>query len=362
MSDVAQFDDSFEDLGEFDGEEFEDVGAGEAAPAPEPAPISIEARARTMGWKPLPTDPRNPQPDEFRGDPRYHRGAAEFIAHGEAELPVLRDNNRRMSEKLARLEPEMDTLRKTVTEQAAAIRRATALAERADETGYKRALAELEAQRREAVRIGDETAFDQVQARIDTMVQTRAAEPPAPTAEPPAPVVEGEWPETTAFKRDNPWVMTDPVLRQAMISAHGAMLDNFPNMSRSEQYDRAKRLVMEAHPAKFPREPALATEPDLDPEYEDEPPVAREPAPPPAAPRARPPARAAVLAPSAPQRPGEGRRSVWDQIPEEERAEARKGYEYSLKGDPEQPASEFVALYLNSKLNPLDLRARRKKA
>jgi hypothetical protein len=347
MSDVAQFDDSFEDLGEFEGDEFEDLGA-ERVGEPEPAPVSVEARARAMGWKPL---------AEFKGDPRRWTDAAAFIAHGEEELPILRDQNRRMSERLARLDPEMESLRKTVAEQAAAIKYVQGLAKRADEIGYKRALAELEAQRRGAVETGDTVAFDQVQAQIDTLVQTRAAEPPEPA---PAPVVEGEWPETTAFKRDNPWVMTDPVLRQAMISAHGAMLDNFPTLSRTEQYERAKRLVMEAHPAKFPRQPAA--EPELDPEYEDEPPVAREPAPPPAAPRARPPARAAVLAPSAPQRPGEGRRSVWDQIPEDERADARSGYQYALKGDPDLPASEYVALYINPKLNPLDLRARRKKA
>lgn len=357
MSDVAQFDD-FEDM---TGDAFvddEDLAAPE--PEVELAPVSVEARARAMGWKPLPVDPRNVQPNEYRGDPRYHRDAAEFIEHGERELPVLRDNNKRMSEKLARLEPEVATLRNTIAEQAAAIKRATTLAERADEAGYRRGLTELEGQRRAAVETGDTVAFDQVQAQIDTLVTKRTAET-APVVEPPAPAApaarEETWPETSAFIAANPTIMNDTVLRNAMIRAHGAIIDVFPNLSRADQYERAKQQVMEAHPDKFPRPPAA----ELEPEYEDEP-LAREPDPAPA-PRARAPApRAAVLAPSAPQPAGNGRRSVWEQVPAEERDAAREGYRKSLMMDPDQPPSEFVALYMNKNLNPLDLRARRKKA
>ena len=53
----------------------------------DPPEITLEQRARAMGWKPL---------AEYRGDPRRWTDAAEFIRKGEEELPVLRDQSRRI--------------------------------------------------------------------------------------------------------------------------------------------------------------------------------------------------------------------------------------------------------------------------
>lgn len=340
MSDVSHADD-YEDLGL---EYVDDEATFEEALEPAaPEPVSIEARARAMGWKPL---------AEFRGDPRRWTDAATFIAHGEEELPILRDQNRRMSEKLARFEPEMETLRNTITQQAAAIKRAEAIATRADKAGYDRAMAELKARQREAVETGDTVAYDQVQAQIDASIAARAeAEAVVPVEEPaPAPAREETWPETTAFLNENPWFHSDPVLRSAMIKAHEAVVTLHPTIGRVEGYARAKAQVIEAYPDRFPSA-----------QLEDEP-LAREPEPAPARQVARQPARAPVMAPSAPLPPGQRRQSPFDRIPEEDRADARAGFEYARKGDPDLPASEYVALYLNPKLNPLELRAQRKKS
>lgn len=353
MSDVGL--DDFEDLGaDFGEDEFEEEPDAGLARVLEPPPVTAEQRAKAMGWKPLPADPRNPQPNEYRGDPRRWTDAATFIAHGEEELPILRDQNRRMSEKLARLDPaEIETMRNTIAQQAVALKRAESIALRADKAGYDRALAELKTKQREAVETGDTVGFDQVQEQIDAAIAARAEVEKVPDPEPappPAPATEGRWPETTAFLAENPWFQTDAVLQSAMIKAHEAMVTLHPNIGRVEGYARAKAQVVEAYPDRFPSD-----------QLEDEP-VAREPEPAPARQPSRQPARAAVLAPSAPVAPGERRKSPFDLIPEEERADARAGFEYARKGDSELPASEYVALYLNPKLNPIELRERRKKA
>lgn len=352
MSDVGL--DDFEDLGaDFVEDEFEEEPDAGLARVLEPPPVTAEQRAKAMGWKPLPADPRNPQPNEYRGDPRRWTDAATFIAHGEEELPILRDQNRRMSEKLARLDPaEIETMRNTIAQQAVALKRAESIALRADKAGYDRALAELQAKRGEAIDVGDRQVADQVQAQIDALRDTREEAETAAVETPPAPppATEGRWPETTAFLAENPWFQTDAVLRSAMIKAHEAMVTLHPNIGRVEGYARAKAQVVEAYPDRFPSD-----------QLKDEP-VAREPEPAPARQPSRQPARAAVLAPSAPLPPGERRKSPFDLIPEEERADARAGFEYARKGDSELPASEYVALYLNPKLNPIELRERRKKA
>lgn len=337
MSDVYAADE-FEDLGgDFVDDEFEE-------PAPALAPVSDEARARAMGWKPL---------AEFKGDPRRWTDAATFIAHGEEELPILRDQNRRMSEKLARFEPEMETLRSTVTQQAAAIKRAETIARRADETGYNRAMAELKAKQREAVEVGDTAAYDMVQAQIDASLAARQAVEAEVVEETPPPAPQNDvWPETREFLSDNPWFQADAELRTAMINAHQATLALHPRLSRAAQYAKARALVVDAFPDRFDEQPA--TEP------EDQP-LAREPAPAPARQPPRQPARATVREPSAPQ-PQNGRRSVMDQIPEDERADVRNGWEKARRNDPDLPLGEYVSLYLDPKQDILALRAQRKKA
>lgn len=331
MSDVALSDD-FEDLGE--------APFADDEPAGEPE-ITIEQRAGTMGWKPLPKDPRNPESWEYRGDPRRWTDAETFVQHGLDTLPVLRDQNHRLTEKVARTDMELTTLRTTVSEQTQAVKDAMALARRADEAGYQRGLAELKARQREAVATGDTEVFDQVQAQIDAAQREREATvdeaPPAPRASTPEP----EWPETTAFKAANPW-LSDPTLLTAMVNAHNYVISAHPSLARAAQYERAKQQVVTDFPDRFPEEP-MAREPIAEP-----------------APRQRP--RAPVLTPSAAAPRAPRGASPFEQIEDPaERAEARAAFDRVRNWDPNTTAEEYVSLYLNPKQNPLELRAQRSK-
>lgn len=314
-------------------EEFED----EAAPSGEfdEQPVNVEERARAMGWKPL---------EEFRGDPRRWSPAAEFIAHGEEELPILRDQTRRMSERLARAEPEITRLRKTVEEQNEAIRHVTALAQRADERGYERAKAELLATRRAAVEAGDIEAHDQVQEQLDALEESRAEviSPPPPPPPPPPP---GQAPEITQFVKDHPWFLRDQRLKDAMISMHLAVIAEEPEWPLQDQLDEALERMNKA----FPEVAA----------QEGQQPLPQSPPPPPAQPRRR---AATSLTPNAgdgpPRRPTG---SAIDRIQDPaERAQARAAFNSVKRADPGFTEAEYMAIYDDPKIDAVELRRQRK--
>lgn len=326
-----------------DEEEFEDEGPLEGEF--DETPVSEEDRARAMGWKPLPADPNRPQPHEFRGDPRRWSPAAEFIAHGEEELPILRDQNRRMSERIARMEPELTSLRNTAEEQKAAIIHVTNLAKRADERGYERAKAELLAERRAAVEAGDVEAHDQVQEQLDALEESRAeAVSPPPPPPPPPPAAPGVAPEITQFVQDHPWFLSNPRLKTAMIAQHNAVIDEEPDWPVQDQLDEALERMTKL----FPEVAAL----------EGQPPVPKSPPPPPAQPRRRAPAS---LTPSS----GEGRQrstgSPIDRIQDPaERAQARAAFNSVKRADPGFTEAEYMAIYEDPKIDAVELRRQRK--
>ena len=333
MSTAAQLDDDPD--AEFEDEI--DPPIDDVEPEPEP-PVSVEARARAQGWRPL---------AEFKGNPELWCDAPTFLQRGEEAWPVMRDQNRRMSERLARLEPEMAELRNTIAEQAQAVKDAMALARRSDERGYQRGLNELKAKQREAVEAGDTVAFDQVQEQIDAAQRERevslepVAREPAPKPAPPATPQNEIWPETTAFVEANPWFKQDVQLRQAMTAAHQAVLTLHPTIGRAASFEKAKRMVMESYPDRFEDEMAAA--------------------PPREEPPARPRRAASVLAPSNTDT-GDGgrRRSAFEQIADPtEREQARAAFANMRKHDPEVTAEEYVALYINPHADVLDLRRTR---
>ena len=316
------------------GEQLEDdeidlMGDGEFAeddddqlPADEIEELSVDARARAMGWKPL---------AEYRGDPRRWTDAEEFIRKGEEELPILRDQSRRMAEKIARFEPELESAKKAAKD-------ALALARSSEQRGYDRAMAEQKAAQRQAVREGDTDAYDAAQAEIDRIEATRRiAEAPVEEDEPaPAPAQE-VWPETTAFLAANPWFRSDAQLNASMIGHHDVVVRTRADLTRSQQYALAKKRVAEDFPGRIPETTPL---PRTDP------------------PRQR---RTSVLEPGA-SAPRERRGSVWEQIEDPaERADAKSAFANMQRHDDGLTPEEYVSLYLNPKQDVIALRAKRKK-
>lgn len=324
---------------DLDDEEIDDADLG---PTDDDAPLSGPERARVMGWKPF---------DEYRGDPRKWTDWQEFIRKGEEELPVMRDNNRRMVDRLARTDVELTTLRETVASQKTAIDSAIALAKRADERGYQRGLQELKDRQKEAFRAGDEDAFDAVQEQIDAAEAARAADVAPPPPAPPPPPVDAARPALdpaiSAFVAKHKEWFSDasrPYLQTAMIGMHNAEIAEDPSVPVAEQLERAYDRMVAAYPEIAPAG---------DEHLADDPPPPRREA------RRQP----SVLPPSrgvAPRRPGAG--SPIDKIADPtERADVRRAFESIKRHDPGMTEAEYMTIYNDPRADAVALVNARKK-
>ena len=299
--------------------------------APDAAEFAVEARAREMGWKPL---------AEYRGPPGKWQPAPDFIARGENILPIVRDQNRRLTERVGKLEGEIAGLRVSGEEQLRIIKDLRDMGQRANQAGYDRAMAEIKAKQRQAVEAGNTEAYDQLVEQAEALAGSRPApaeSPPVSTAEPAArPVAPPTLtPTVQAFIRENPWFNTDKLLSDTMVGFHQevlkerqveqATLNADPALDR-ELLEEAKAKVVEKYPERF-----------------GVPPAPRDPAP------ARPARRAAaVAAPTAGERaPAPGTRpttinSIQDPA---ERAQAREAFNRMKRQMSDYTEAEYMALY-----------------
>lgn len=295
----------------------------DAPDAPDPA---IEARAREMGWKPL---------AEYRGPPGKWQPAADFIARGENILPIMRQQNRALSEKVGRMEGEFTSMRKTLDEQTQIIKDLRDMGRKADQRGYERAMAEIKSKQREAVAAGDTTSYDQLVAQAEALASER---PAAVTAEPP-PVPPQTPPAlrepTKQFIAGNPWFNTDKLLADTMINLHREVLQERQVTEamqiadpafESELLEEAKQRVMERYPDRFGA-------------------PAREPPPRTPAPPRRRAAAVAQPTPDAPTRTNGAAATIASIQDPEERTQARDAFNRMKRNMPDYTEAEYMALY-----------------
>lgn len=294
----------------------------------------IEARARTMGWKPK---------EEFRsGPPSHWLDAPEFVARGDEALPLLRDNNKRMSEKLIGQDRVIGDLQNTLAEQKAAIAELRVLAQTANDRGYKRALAELEAAQDAAAEVGDAVAVRQTREQIAALEAERATPAPAtPTPTPPA-AAPPPAPDIAAFMEANrDWWNVDRQLTQTMINMHAIVIGKHPDWSLKDQLAEALGKLKAEYPDRFaaatPPPPAAADDDDDD-----------EPA----------PRRAAAVTTPRGQAPApRAAKSGFDSIGDPtERAQAKAAYERIKRADPDMTVAEYMAVYDDPHIDVLELR------
>lgn len=319
-------------------EDLEDLGEGT-----ELEPVSEEDRARAQGWRPY---------DEYRGDPRKWTPAREYLAKGESEWPVMRDNNRRMGERLVRQDAKIEGLQRTIAEQADAVKSAVELARRADDRGYQRARDEMKARQREAVEAADTEAFDQIGAEIDALERTRAEqvkapEPVAPEDAAAAPPRAAELPaETRQFIADNRWFndKTRPYLRDACIGFERAEMNRDPAATLTERFEVVLDKMRVAYPEIDEEEEVVAQPPRRDAFRRR------------AAPSAEP-----TGAPIARRRSATG--SPIDTIADpKERGEARAAFENIKRGlDGEYTEAEYMAVYDDPHADVLDVMKQQRK-
>ena len=290
-------------------------------PPDEGADAAIEARARDMGWKPL---------AEYRGPPGKWQPAAVFIERGENILPIVRDQNRRMTERIGKLEGEVTGLRTTAAEQLQIIKDLRDMGARANQHGYDRAMAEIETKKRQAVDAGDGTAYDQLVEQAEALAGSRPTapaivEPPKP-AEPPRPAISDA---TKEFIAANAWFRENAFLNRKMIDAHIDVIQEGQIGDETAQYEEAKQRVMDAYPDRFGVAPPLTPQPR------------------PTVPRRR---VAAVASPTPgsdtpPTRPGQVPTTINSIADPAERAQAREAFNRTKRQLPDYTEAEYMALY-----------------
>jgi hypothetical protein len=242
----------------------DDLLPEEGGDAPDAADVAIEARAREMGWKPL---------AEYRGPPGRWQPAKDFIDRGENILPIVRDQNRRLTERVGKLEGEISGLRVTANEQLEIIKDLRDIGKRQNQAGYDRAMKDLKEKQRQAVEVGDTKAYDQLVEQAEALQEARPAAAVAESARtepaPRAPAAPSLTPTVQAFIGENSWFKTDKLLSDTMVSFHQEVLrernasqetlNGDPALDR-ELLEEAKSRVVERYPERFgvpaPREPA----------------------------------------------------------------------------------------------------------
>lgn len=286
-----------------------------------------EAEARLMGWHPQ---------DEFRGNPDDWVDARTFITRGEQQLPILRENNRKLQARVRRTDDDNAELRQQMNEMRESLSTMRTMLERGQEVGYQRAKAEFEAQMREAVRSGDEARFDKIQADMEKLDEQHDAikaptEPKAP-APPTKPKLPGT-PEFQAwFEENKVWLLADPVLQGAANSASKALDESDEPLSQDEYWEKVTEMVQTKYPRRFaaatgkPFTPAPSQTPSSDG----------------VTPRA-----AAVLRPTG-GAPSFTKKTGIDSITDPgERKEARMAYNRIKNSIPDYTEAEYMRVYVN---------------
>lgn len=208
-----------------------------------PEEKQYEERARRQGWRPK---------EQYSGDPARWVDAKTFVLRGEAELPLIRERFRKMDDQFATTKTELADTKKKLNEASEVLVELRDMSRAAEERAYKRAVAELQAKQREAVREASEAKFEEAQREIDSLPKPKPipakVDPPArettPAVAPPSPVY-AQW------VAENSWFNTDRILNVVAIEEEKAIQVEFPGWSVSDQLDEVKRRVMDRFPEKF---------------------------------------------------------------------------------------------------------------
>jgi DNA-binding transcriptional MerR regulator len=161
---------------------------GQEPAAPDVAP-EILAEAQEQGWVPF---------EQWVHKPEEWCDAETFVRRGREINPLLRKALKEERKKTAALEAELRNTGATVAE----LREYLA---KVEERATKNALAQLKAQRREALSQGDQVAADDIEQQMDELKSSASAVPKAP----PAPQPQQIHPEVAAWMGDNPWYSDD---------------------------------------------------------------------------------------------------------------------------------------------------------
>lgn len=209
-----------------------------AAPVAEPSQnADTEARARAMGWAPK---------EEFRGPADKFVDAKTFVERAENETPILKENLRRLTDKITGLEARDREWRDT-------IRRVEASAQIALDRQRDQLVANYEAAKRNAVQNMDTASYDQLardqQAALQQFDKTIVEHIPQQPQQRQMPADQQS--AVDAFRRENAWFDIDPALNMAAQAIHIDLQRQKPGLSLSDNLREVGAEVRKRFPEKF---------------------------------------------------------------------------------------------------------------
>lgn len=196
-----------------------------------------ESKAHALGWRPK---------EEFSGDPDKFTDAKTFLSKANDNIPMLRENYRKVEAQNQRFQEQLETLTKEVSVF-------TKRLEDAERRGYERAVKDIEAQQRAAAMSGDLDKYDELQKRKDELAVKGEAQTQENQRNGTAnnSLSMEDQIALAVFQNQNPWFRQDPELNEDMSSYVLGIKSRNPNMAMAEVLEKAKQKVVKANPEKF---------------------------------------------------------------------------------------------------------------
>lgn len=181
-----------------------------------------EERARRMGWVPQ---------EDFRGDPEKWVDAEQFVERAHTELPIMRENLKRMERKLAQQEKVLADFRE--------------FASKSEERAFQRALEQIKTEQRQAVEDGDVARFDAAQKRFEALSKEIPAAPAAPIDS----AVQAEFAE---WHSKNEWYTRDPEMTVFADAAGDYLAKIKPHLKGTPKFlEEVEKRVRREFPDRF---------------------------------------------------------------------------------------------------------------
>lgn len=202
-----------------------------------------ESEARSQGWKPK---------EEFDGDPGRWTDAETFVKRGEEILPIVRKQNEGLKKELERTRQEVAEI-KAAAKEFRAYQEAQ-FKQKAEKLESE--IANLRAQRREAISTGDGDRVDAIEEQIDSL-KDQQREIKATAKEEKAAGVD---PALQAWVDENKWYTESPRMA-AFANAVGAELVQQKGLQGPDLLQAIREEVEKEFPHKFEKEKAAVRNP-----------------------------------------------------------------------------------------------------
>lgn len=198
----------------------------------------VESEARQFGWRPK---------EEFNGPEDNWVDAETFVKRGREITPLLKENNRKLLSELKTARSEVNELKLTVKEFGEMY---TKMAENA----YKKAIADVKTQIRNAQQEGDYDLVEQLQDQQEQLKEdSKNVKVPQIGGNPQANEAQAKWDGIVQdWQEANPWYEKDRVLARQMNAIAAELAQKNPRLlGNPDLLEKAAEILKEDMPEKF---------------------------------------------------------------------------------------------------------------